>query len=203
MNDGSPRLDDDGDLIVVAVDEPVESHRARAFSSNAWEHTMQAVMWMGLGVNSMRRFSGWALAIATTIFAFVGYIFQQVIADFIKQQPQEAANSALKFLHAALKFLHDLSEQTWFLVTASFLVGFAAGFLVKWLLQKLDGSRAKQREALADERVALELKWLSSVTILTTFDRLYSKPVLKSGHALPLLKGSGYGCRSASVCNAP
>jgi hypothetical protein len=158
MNDGSPRLDDDGDLIVVAVDEPVESHRARAFSSNAWEHTMQAVMWMGLGVNSMRRFSGWALAIATTVFAFVGYIFQQVIADFIKQQPQEAANSALKFLHAALKFLHDLSEQTWFLVTASFLVGFAAGFLVKWLLQKLDGSRAKQREALADERVALGTK---------------------------------------------
>ena len=163
---------------------------------------MQAALLMGLGVNSMRRFSGWALAIATTVFAFVGYIFQQVIADFIKQQPQEAANSALKFLHAALKFLHDLSEQTWFLVTASFLVGFAAGFLVKWLLQKLDGSRAKQREALMREW-HLELKWLSSVTILTTFDRLYSKPVLKSGHALPLLKGSGYGCRSASVCNAP
>jgi hypothetical protein len=26
MNDGSPRLDDDGDLIVVAVAEPVEGH---------------------------------------------------------------------------------------------------------------------------------------------------------------------------------
>ena len=113
---------------------------------------------MGLGFNPMKRFSAWALAIATAVFAFVGYIFQQVIADFIKHQPQEAANWALKLLHPALKFLHDLSEQTWFLVTASFLVGFAAGFLVKWLLQKLAGSRAKQREALADERAALGTK---------------------------------------------
>jgi len=27
MNDGCPRLDDDGDLIVVAINEPVEGHR--------------------------------------------------------------------------------------------------------------------------------------------------------------------------------
>src|SRR6516225_1330553 len=150
MNDGSPRLDDDGDLIVVAVDEPVESHRARAFSSNAWEHTMQVVMWMGLGVNSMRRFSGWALAIATTVFAFVGYIFQQVIADFIKQQPQEAANSALKFLHAALKFLHDFQEKSGFFVIAPFFFGFATVFWGRGFLKKRDGPRAKKREALPD-----------------------------------------------------
>ena len=103
----------------------------------------------------MQRLLAWALAIAAAAFAFVGYIFQQVIADFIKQQPQEAANWALKFLHAVLKFLHDLTEQTWFLVTASLLVGFVAGFLVKWLLQKRDGSRTKQRKALGFEMRSL------------------------------------------------
>jgi len=99
----------------------------------------------------MRRFLAWALGIAGTILVFVGAIFQQVIADLIKHHLQEITDWALKFLHAALK----LSEQTWFLVTASFLVGFVAGFLTKWLLQRLDGSRAKERKELGDEMAYL------------------------------------------------
>jgi len=48
-----------------------------------------------------------------------------------------------------------LHQETWFLVTASFLVGFVAGFLTKWLLQRLDGSRAKERKELGDEMAYL------------------------------------------------
>src|SRR5262245_41264464 len=42
----APGLDDNEDAVVVAVAEPVEGHRARAFSSNAWERTMQAALLM-------------------------------------------------------------------------------------------------------------------------------------------------------------
>jgi hypothetical protein len=80
------------------------------------------------------------------------------VSQFIQEQPQETANVALKILHAALKFLYDLSEQAWLRITVSFLVGFVAGLWVDWLFRRLDGSLAKQREALADERVALGTK---------------------------------------------
>jgi hypothetical protein len=100
-------------------------------------------------------FSTWVRRIATGILVVLGAIFTgvvfPVVSHFIQEQPQETANVALKILHTALKFLHDLSEQTWFRITASMLVGFVAGLWVDWLLRKLDGSRAKQREALGTE----------------------------------------------------
>jgi hypothetical protein len=42
MDGGSAGFDDDRNLIVVTVAEPVEGHVARAFSSNASGRTMQA-----------------------------------------------------------------------------------------------------------------------------------------------------------------
>jgi hypothetical protein len=100
-------------------------------------------------------FSTWVRRIATGILVVLGAIFTgvvfPVVSHFIQEQPQETANVALKILHTALKFLHDLSEQTWFRFTASMLVGFVAGLWVDSLLRKLDGSRAKQREALGTE----------------------------------------------------
>src|SRR5215468_10522698 len=99
----------------------------------------------------MQRLSTWVRRIATGILVIVGGIFTgvffPVVADFIKQQPQES----LKLLHAVLKFLHDLSEQTWLRVTVSLLVGLVAGLWVDWFLRKVDGSRAKQREMLGLE----------------------------------------------------
>ena len=84
--------------------------------------------------------------------ALIRYVFTVILVPiiiavathFIEEQPRETSN-------AVLKFLFDLSEQTWFRVTASLLVGFAAGLWVDWFLRKLDGSRAKQREALGYE----------------------------------------------------
>jgi hypothetical protein len=84
--------------------------------------------------------------------ALVRYIFTVILvpilvavaAHFIEEQPQETAN-------VVLKFLFDLWEQTWFSITALLLVGFVAGLWVDWLLRKLDGSDAKQRETLGTE----------------------------------------------------
>jgi hypothetical protein len=101
----------------------------------------------------MQRFSAWARWIATAILAVVAAIFTgvvfPVVSHFIQEQPQETANVALKILHAALKFLYDLSEQTWFRITASMLVGFVAGL-------RLDGSRADERKALGAKMLSLD-----------------------------------------------
>jgi hypothetical protein len=51
----------------------------------------------------MQRFSAWARWIATVILI---PIFTAVVARFIWEQPGETA-------HVVLKFLLDLSEQTW------------------------------------------------------------------------------------------
>ena len=103
----------------------------------------------------MQRFSTWVRRIATGILLVVGAIFTgvvfPVVSHFIQEQPQETTNVALKILHAALKFLYDLSEQTWFRITASMLVAFVAGLWVDWLLRRLDGSRADERKALGTE----------------------------------------------------
>jgi hypothetical protein len=110
----------------------------------------------------MQSLSTWVRRIATGILLVVGAIFTGVVfplvSHFIQEQPQETANVALKILNAALKFLYDLSEQAWLRITVSLLVGFVAGLWVDWLLRRLDGSLAKQREALADERAALGTK---------------------------------------------
>jgi hypothetical protein len=82
--------------------------------------------------------------------ALVRYIFTVILVPitiavathFIEEQPRETSN-------AVLKFLFDLSEQTWFRVTASLLVGFVAGLWVQWFLQKLDRSRAEERSRAA------------------------------------------------------
>jgi hypothetical protein len=107
----------------------------------------------------MQSFSTWVRRIATGILLVVGAIFTgvvfPVVSHFIQEQPQETANVALKILHAALKFLYDLSEQTWLRVAALLLVGFVAGLWVDWLLRKLDGSRANERKALGTEMVKL------------------------------------------------
>ena len=107
----------------------------------------------------MQRFSTWARWIATAILAVVGAFFTgvvfPVVVHFIQEQPQETPNVALKFLHVALKFLLDLSEQTWLRVTALLLGGFVAGLWLDWLLRKLDGSRAEERQALGTEMVSL------------------------------------------------
>src|SRR6266446_2937741 len=93
----------------------------------------------------MQRFSAWARWIATVILI---PIFTAVAARFIWEQPRETAN-------AVRKFLLDLSEQTWFRVTALLLVGFVAGLWLDWLLRKLDRSRAEKRKALGTEMVFL------------------------------------------------
>jgi hypothetical protein len=107
----------------------------------------------------MQSFSTWVRRIATGILLVVGAIFTgvvfPVVSHFIQEQPQETANVALKILHAALKFLYDLSEQTWFRITASMLVGFVTGFWPGGLLQKLDGSRAEKRKELGNDMLKL------------------------------------------------
>jgi|SRR6516162_5614981 len=84
----------------------------------------------------MQHFSTWARWIATGIFAIVSLIFTSIISplvvDFIKEQPQES----LKLLHVVLKFLLDLSEQTWLRLTALPLGCFVAGLWVDWLLRR-------------------------------------------------------------------
>src|SRR5262249_7320490 len=110
---------------------------------------------------------------------FSGVVFP-VVSHFIQEQPQETANVALKLLHVVLKFLHDLSEQAWLRITLLLLVGFVAGLWVDWLLRRLDGSRAKQREALADERVALGTKM---VKLGDDLDDLRS-PMQQAGHEI-------------------
>ena len=105
----------------------------------------------------MQRFSTWARWIATAILAVVGAIFTgvvfPVVVHFIQEQPQDTPNVALKFLHVALKFLLDLSEQTWLRVTALLLGGFVAGLWLDWLLRRVDRSRAEERKALGTEMV--------------------------------------------------
>jgi hypothetical protein len=101
--------------------------------------------WSDLGVNPMQRFSAWARWIATVILI---PIFTAVAARFIWEQPGEAANTVLKFLL-------DLSEQTWLRVTALALGCFVAGLWLDWLLRKLDGSRAEERKALGTDMVNL------------------------------------------------
>jgi hypothetical protein len=78
--------------------------------------------------------------------ALVRYIFTAILipiliavaTHFIEQQPRETGN-------AVLKFLFDLSEQTWLRITALLLGGFVSGLWVAWLLQKMDRSRAEDR----------------------------------------------------------
>src|SRR5262245_57664415 len=102
-------------------------------------------------------FSTWVRRIATGILLVVGAIFTgvvfPVVSHFIQKQPETAS-----VFWVVLKFLSDLSGQAWLRITVSLLVGFVAGLWVDWLLRRLDGSLAKQREALADERVALGIK---------------------------------------------
>ena len=109
----------------------------------------------GLWVNPMQRFSTWVRRIATAILVVIGTIFTGVVfpivVHFIEQQPRETANVVLKFL----KFLLDLSEQTWLRVTALLLCGFVAGLWLDWLLRRLDGSRAEERKDLGYEMVRL------------------------------------------------
>ncbi len=86
----------------------------------------------------MQSFSAWARRIATGILVVVGVTFTgvvfPVVSHFIQEQPQES----LKSLHVVLKFLLDLSEQTWLRVTALLLSGFVAqvcgwtGFCGNW-----------------------------------------------------------------------
>ena len=100
---------------------------------------------MGPGVNPMQRFSTWARWIATVIFIpiFTG-VAAHYIAQQLEQQPQETAS-------AVLKVLFDIAGQPWVQATALFLGGFVTGLWVDWFLRKVDGSSAKQREALGTE----------------------------------------------------
>src|SRR5262245_51525169 len=97
------------------------------------------------------QFSTWARWIATAILAIASLIFTgvvlPVVSHFIQEQPQES----LKLLHAVLKFLLDLTQQTWLRVTALLLCGFVAGLWLDWLLRKLDRTRADKRKALGTE----------------------------------------------------
>jgi hypothetical protein len=103
----------------------------------------------------MRRFSAWARWIATAILIGVGAIFTDVVfpvvTRLIQEQPQETAN----VFWVVLKFLRDLSEQTWLRAAALSLGCFVAGLWVDWLLRRLDGSRTDERKALGTEMVEL------------------------------------------------
>jgi hypothetical protein len=87
--------------------------------------------------------------------ALVRYIFTVILVPiliavaihFIEKQPQETAN-------VVLKFLFDLSDQTWFRVTALSLGCFVAGLWVDWLLRKL--SSANERRALGTKMLSLD-----------------------------------------------
>jgi hypothetical protein len=93
----------------------------------------------------MQRFSAVVRYIFTVILV---PILIPVAAHFIEEQPQETAN-------VVLKFLFDLSEQTWLRLTALSLGCFVAGLWVDWLLRRLDRSRAKERKELGDEMAYL------------------------------------------------
>jgi hypothetical protein len=101
----------------------------------------------------MQRFSAWARWISVGL-AVVVFIFKEVVlpivVDFIKQQPETN-----DFIHAILKILLDLTQQTWVHVAAWILVGFVAGLWVDWLLRKLDGSRAEKRKGLGYDMLKL------------------------------------------------
>jgi hypothetical protein len=92
----------------------------------------------------MQRFSASARGIVTVIFIPIATIvIGEVIAHFITQQPEETAN-------VVLRFLFDLSKQTWLRYIACFLAGLVAGLWLDWFLRKLDSSRAKEIKALGD-----------------------------------------------------
>ena len=99
----------------------------------------------GLGVNSMQRLSALVRYIFTAILV---PILIAVATHLIEEQPQRTAN-------VVLKFLLDLSEQTWFRPTAISLGCFVAGLWVDWLLWRLDRSRADERKALGIEMLTL------------------------------------------------
>ena len=88
--------------------------------------------------------------------ALVRYIFTAILVPIliavathlIEEQPQQTAN-------VVLKFLLDLSEQTWFRLTALSLGCFVAGLWVDWLLWRLDRSRVEERRALGIEMLTL------------------------------------------------
>jgi uncharacterized membrane protein YciS (DUF1049 family) len=94
----------------------------------------------------MQRFSAWVRGIATTIWAFFVAVVTGVVVDFINQQPRETTN-------VVLEFLLNLSEQTWFRVSALLLTGFVAGLWIDWLLRKL--SRADERTELGNNMLTL------------------------------------------------
>jgi len=93
----------------------------------------------------MQRFSALVRYIFTVILVL---ILIPVAAHFIEEQPRETAN-------VVLKFLFDLSEQTWLHLTALSLGCFVAGLWVDWLLRRLDRSRADERKALGTEMANL------------------------------------------------
>jgi hypothetical protein len=99
----------------------------------------------------MQRFSTWASWIIGIIFGsqFALEVFRQVAQRIgLYDRPREAFGTVLNF------FL-SLAELPWLRNTLLLFGGLAAGFLLKWLLQRLDGSRAKRREALGDEMAKL------------------------------------------------
>jgi hypothetical protein len=97
----------------------------------------------------MQRFSASARWIVTVIFIPIAItVIGEVIAHFITQQPEETAN-------VVLRFLLDLSEQTWLRYTAFFLGGLVAGLWLDWFLRKLESSRTKEIKALGNEMISL------------------------------------------------
>jgi hypothetical protein len=97
----------------------------------------------------MQRFptwAGWIAAIFAVGFFIVKDVIAPVLVDFIKKQP--GTDDAI---HTALKFVLDLVQQPWLQVAGWIFVGLAGGLWLAWVLQKLDGSHAKQRETLGTE----------------------------------------------------
>jgi hypothetical protein len=95
----------------------------------------------------MQRFSAWVRWIVSAIWVtVVTPVFTGVVTDFIKQQPRETTN-------VVLEFLLNLSEQTWFRVSALLLTGFVAGLWIDWLLRKL--SRADERKELGNDMLTV------------------------------------------------
>jgi len=99
----------------------------------------------------MRRFSTWVGWIIGIIFGsqFALEVFKQVAQRIgLYDRPREALGTVLNF------FL-SLAELPWLRNTLLFFGGLAAGFLLKWLLQRLDSSRAKERKDLGEEMAYL------------------------------------------------
>jgi hypothetical protein len=94
----------------------------------------------------MQHFSTWARWIATAILAAIGTITTDVVADFIKRQPE--TDDAI---HAGMKFLLYLAQQPWLHTVGWIFVGLVAGLWLDLVLRKLDGSRARERRMLGDE----------------------------------------------------